>query len=217
MIEWIYYKILQLSNLWEECKEPGWIKRPHLYGATMYVQGHTFRYKLVGQADFTQGYDPVICYRKYRNWYLKKKAGILKEHNQVPMDKHRHEHHGHGAYERRRGTAIVDTPKGILVVRQGHARFLLPGGGARNNESRYSATIRELREETGLVAQETWFLFEHQMSKVFLVETTGTPTPKHEISQIAYYTKGSNIPLSSNTKLIIERYWNMTKTKGNNK
>jgi hypothetical protein len=203
----------------------------------MYVTGRTFRYKLVGQHNFTQGYDPVICYRKYRNWYLKKKAGIIKEHYNETRDEHdnekkqkgdghghslnqnshhtEHIHDGDGAYERRRGTAIVDSPDGMLVVQQGHAKFLLSGGGARRNESRNSAAIRELKEETGLSAYDTKFLFQHQQSKVFLVKSKGIPQPHNEISQIAYYKKDSTIPLSYNTKLIIERYWNMTESKNN--
>lgn len=114
-----------------------------------------------------------------------------------------------GAYERRRGTAIVDTQKGILVVRQGRANYLLPGGGAKSGEPRIEAAIRELREETGLIAFDVHFLFEYQKSKVFLIKADGIPRPKHEISQIGYYERDSPIPLSLNTKLIIEQYWSV--------
>ena len=53
---------------------------------------------------------------------------------------------------RRRGTVIVDTPKGILVVNEGESTYYLPGGGARIGESGRNAAIRELLEETGLRA-----------------------------------------------------------------
>ena len=60
---------------------------------------------------------------------------------------------------RRRGTAIVQTPKGILVVAGKRKMFLLPGGGAHPTESRQRAAIRELEEETGLQATSCKYLF----------------------------------------------------------
>lgn len=59
--------------------------------------------------------------------------------------------------KRRRGTAIVETPKGILVVASSNGVYLLPGGGANDGESRTDADIRELKEETGLIATNTKF------------------------------------------------------------
>lgn len=110
------------------------------------------------------------------------------------------------AYDRRRGTAIVDTPEGILIVRQGTAKFLLPGGGVNGSESRIEAAIRELREETGLIAYEVKYLFTYHKSKVFTIKASGSAEPRHEISQIGYYTYGSALPVSYNTKQIIEIY-----------
>jgi len=117
-----------------------------------------------------------------------------------------------GAYDRRRGTAIVDASKGILVVRQGNAPFLLPGGGAKYDESMIEAAIRELREETGMTAYNVKYLFTFHKSKIFLIQANGVPKPRHEISQIGYYSPESSLPVSYNTKKIIERYWNQRKT-----
>lgn len=54
------------------------------------------------------------------------------------------------ALKSRRGTAIVDTPKGILVVSHNNKTYGLPGGGVELGENQKQATIRELKEETAL-------------------------------------------------------------------
>ena len=112
-------------------------------------------------------------------------------------------------HRRRRGTAIVDTPNGILVVNEGERTYYLPGGGARRGESRRSAAIRELLEETGLRVTKCSYLFDYtsyyNFHKVFLIEATGVAKPRREIKHLAYF-KGSNVKVSDTTRRIIEIY-----------
>ena len=122
-------------------------------------------------------------------------------------------------YTRRRGTAIVDTPKGILVVSLDGHNFTLPGGGAHRDESRREAAIRELMEETRMKAVSLTPLFEflggahkgprggtfRNAHKVFLVTATGTPEPGQEVKRVAYYD-GSGPSLTPSAEKIIEKY-----------
>ncbi len=118
--------------------------------------------------------------------------------------------------KRRRGTAIVDTPDGILVVSRDNRTFFLPGGGAEKDESRRDAAIRELREETGLDAVKCLFLFEYPSfindHKVFLMETKGIAEPENEIRYIDFFD-GSNLKVSNTTWEIIELYRSKKKIK----
>jgi 8-oxo-dGTP pyrophosphatase MutT (NUDIX family) len=120
---------------------------------------------------------------------------------------------------RRRGTAIVDTPDGILVVNEGERTYYLPGGGARRGESRRSAAIRELQEETGLRAINCSYLFDYtsiyNFHKVFLIEATGVAKPRKEIKHLAYFN-GSNVNVSDTARKIIELYHEKKNTKKEN-
>ena len=111
--------------------------------------------------------------------------------------------------KRRRGTAIVDTPEGILVVSRDNRTFYLPGGGAEKGETRKDAAIRELMEETNLSAVDCCFLFEYDSflnsHKVFLMETKGVAKPGNEIRYVAYFD-GSNLKVSNTTWEILELY-----------
>lgn len=121
--------------------------------------------------------------------------------------------------KRRKGVAIVDTKKGILIGAT-YDTFILPGGGAKPWESRKKAAIRELYEETGLKTKRIKYLFrdvgikwrDHKnrlirnYSKVFLVEVEGIPRPSNEIKKIAFYKLGSKIKLGEGSKKIINIY-----------
>lgn len=122
---------------------------------------------------------------------------------------------------RRRGTAIVETEKGIIVVAERRGVFLLPGGEARKHETRTQAAMRELREETGLQPYSAQFLFHHRgcvhdsyghgyfrdHHTVCLVKARGTARPHREIEYVEYYRPSSGIHVSGVTKEIIDRYY----------
>ena len=122
-------------------------------------------------------------------------------------------------YVRRRGTAIVESASGILVVSKDGRVFTLPGGGARHYESDRDAAIRELKEEADLDATDAVYLFEflgqthtgprggifRNAHKVFLTEAKGVPKPSREIKKVAYYT-GSQPTLTFSARRIIDRF-----------
>jgi 8-oxo-dGTP diphosphatase len=144
--------------------------------------------------------------------YLKKTVNFLEKQNAITKDPK--------IYKRRRGTVIVDTTEGILLVSGKEKRFfLLPGGGAQYYESRKQAALRELQEETNLKAASVTYLFSHigaiyeykgslkrNHHKVFLVKSSGIPQPTNEVKYIEYYQPGDQTKISSSTQEIIEKY-----------
>ncbi len=124
---------------------------------------------------------------------------------------------------RRKGLAIVETEKGILLVSRKRKVFSLPGGGANYRESREDATKRELYEETGLTSKKLKYLFSYlgdrwknsrgknvrNLAKVFLVEAQGEAKPSNEINYISYLNENSNLKLSKRTIQILKKYYSI--------
>jgi len=135
---------------------------------------------------------------------------------------------------RRRGTAIIETPSGILVVAGNHSKYMLPGGGANRGESRFIAALRELAEETSLHPYEAKIIFNHlgpehpsfsrkgkfqDHHTVCVVKATGTIRLRDDAKRLAYidlnslkgfdpFNPAKEIRISHTTKEIIERFRN---------
>jgi 8-oxo-dGTP diphosphatase len=137
---------------------------------------------------------------------------------------------------RRRGTAIVETEKGILLTSGKGKVFILPGGGAEKDESRFVAALRELTEETRLRPYSAEIIFRHlgkvqqtlsgrgyfqDHHTVCLVKATGEARPGgSDARYIVYYYPGCNVRISATTQEIIDKYyqWKLDreKSKGSN-
>ena len=65
--------------------------------------------------------------------------------------------------KRRRATVIAEQDGNLLLIKERVSRrYSLPGGGIERNESFMEAAVRELREETRLIAVKTEYLFDHE-------------------------------------------------------
>jgi len=125
--------------------------------------------------------------------------------------------------KRRRGTAIVETHRGILVVAGRKGLYVLPGGGTNKGESRTQAAVRELKEETGLIATNVRFLFQRvghvqraysglyfkDYHTVCLVNASGIARPLNEVKYVNYYSPNSEIKVSRTTKEIIDKFYKL--------
>jgi 8-oxo-dGTP diphosphatase len=118
--------------------------------------------------------------------------------------------------KRRRGTAIIEYDKGVLVVSMNKRAYMTLGGEANRGESRMQAAIREIKEETGVEPYFSMALFRYSGLKrkthqnlhtVYYVKAIGTPRPSREIKRIAYHTPGSQIILSTETREILTRFY----------
>ena len=124
---------------------------------------------------------------------------------------------------RRKGVAIIETNKGILVVAGKNRKFTLPGGGAKIFETGKKATIREIYEETELKTKKIKYLFRYvgnkwhnfkgklvkNKVKVFLIISEGKPKPKKEIKYIKFWNSKSKVKISKSTKESIEKYYKL--------
>lgn len=113
--------------------------------------------------------------------------------------------------KRKRATAIVEYPDGILLTLMRYMAASLPGGGVQPGESDEQAVIRELYEETRLQAVDTILLFRHTSfandHAVFWVLAEGQPQPAEEVDRLAYYRPGAAIKLSPETDGLLKQFY----------
>jgi ADP-ribose pyrophosphatase YjhB (NUDIX family) len=106
------------------------------------------------------------------------------------------------AKPRDRGTALVETPQGILVALEGNGdNLLLPGGGVEKGESGLEAAVRELYEEAKLKAVLAVPLFRFNSSYnqhfVYYVRATGQPALGQEVNYLGGYKDGQLTPIAA--------------------
>ena len=110
---------------------------------------------------------------------------------------------------RERATCVVIRDGKLLLVRGEEPTFMLPGGGVDPGESVKSAAIRELREETGLVAASTEYLYVLETStnrhQVFAVEAKGQVKARAEIHGFLWWDMEEDIPVHAHVTSI--RKW----------
>lgn len=78
---------------------------------------------------------------------------------------------------RDRATCVLIRDGRVLLVADGERKYMLPGGGVDPGETIEAAAVRELSEETGLVATRTEYQYEFVTASnrhhVFAVEADG--------------------------------------------
>ncbi|NMF96159.2 NUDIX domain-containing protein [Aromatoleum toluolicum] len=119
--------------------------------------------------------------------------------------------------KRSRATAVVEHEGRIVLTETRHGLILLPGGGINRGEPPLAAAVRELDEETGLVATQGIYLFEHESPSnrhfVFWLSATGAPTPRDDAVALHFLARDEQpgpLRLSPATHEILRKYLALT-------
>ncbi len=113
--------------------------------------------------------------------------------------------------KRNRATALVFRDGKLLLVRErGAKHWSLPGGGMKKGEDAVAAAIRELGEETKLVATSATYLFRYeslsQHHHVCCLQAEGTvELLKEEIGDYRWWNGESQLTIIPSSSEIIDR------------
>jgi 8-oxo-dGTP diphosphatase len=111
---------------------------------------------------------------------------------------------------RERATAVLIRDGNVLLV-QGPSLgdYHMPGGGIEAGETPADAVARELREETGLVADKLEFLFiwESPTNRhhTFLIEAAGEAALSDEVVSFVWWDRKKMLPLFPHVNAILSR------------
>ena len=111
-----------------------------------------------------------------------------------------------------RATVLCFRDDRILLVTRERSRWALPGGRIRRDEAPHEAALRELEEETTLVADELMYLFQfngfNTQHHVFFADLGPhvTAQPSNEIARCRWFTlvKIATLSASVPTRGIVE-------------
>ena len=111
---------------------------------------------------------------------------------------------------RDRATVVVIRDGLVLLARdEGTAFFNMPGGGIEPGEPPEEAAVRELREETGLIANgvERLFVWDSTVNRhhVFRIETAGDMKTGGEVAELLWWDGKQAITTSPHVEVILER------------
>lgn len=122
-----------------------------------------------------------------------------------------------GTQLRERATAVLIRDGNVLLVRgPSLGDYNMPGGGIEAGETPVEAVLRELREETGLVANRLEFLFAWESSAnrhhSFRIEAEGEATLSDEVASFIWWDRNEKLPMWPHVNAILSRLDALTST-----